>query len=515
VSAGAHLVRRGSIQLRPDPSRVILRPLLPGDELASQGVSRAQAVIERLLAMPEDEVESTLAATLASYSHRHVDLLTTFAEHYQLLAHRIPATAEISPDRAHLIGAYLTHEYSIEAAALFNPSIAAHPDQSGLAPGELRFVMTVRAVGEGHISSVEFRTGTVTAEDELHLDEPHRQLTTGRVTQSSLSTEFLRALLDEDGSAVKAESILGRLPERFSPQQLDDALASSHLDAPWPGGHDELLDHIRSVAASSYELTFPSPSELSGRVVFPGSSAESHGLEDVRLVRFVEDDGRARYFGTYTAFDGSSIAPHLIITDDFETFSMRALAGPAAKNKGMALFPRRIDGSFWSLSRWDRESISVARSPDSLRWDDPVTVLYPTRPWELVQLGACSPPIETPQGWLVITHGVGPMRTYSLGALLLDLEDPRIVLGSLDEPLMTPSPQEREGYVPNVLYSCGALVHGDTVVLPHGCSDSTIRFAFLDLPGLLARLHERPPTTSTGTSPPAPPSTTTPSIGAS
>jgi len=518
VSSGADLVRRSPILLRPDPSRVVLRPLLPGDELASQGVSRAQAVIERLLAMPENEVESTLSATVASYADRHLDLLATFREHYHLLAHRIPPTAQISPARAHLIGAYLTHEYSIEAAALFNPSIAAHPDQSGLAPGELRFVMTVRAVGEGHISSVEFRTGTVTADDDLRLDDPHRPLTTGRVSQGSMSTEFLRALLDEDGSAVKAESILGRLPEEFSPQQLDEALTSSHLDTPWPGGGDGLLDRIRTVAATSYELTFPRSSELSARVVFPSSGAESHGLEDVRLVRFAEDDGSHRYYGTYTAFDGFSIAPHLISTDDFETFSMRPLAGPAAKNKGMALFPRRIDGSFWSLSRWDRESISVARSPDSLRWGDPVTVLSPSRPWDLVQLGGCSSPLETEQGWLVITHGVGPMRTYSLGAMLLDLEDPTVVLGSLDEPLMTPHPEEREGYVPNVLYSCGALVHGDTIVLPHGCSDSTIRFAFIDLPGLLARLltprARMPDAAAPGPPPSSSTATSAPSFGA-
>ena len=489
MSAGADLVRRGSLLLRPDPSRVILRPLLPGDELASQGVSRAEAVVERLLAMPEAEVESTLAATLASYSDRHVDLLASFREHYRLLAHRIPASSEISADRAHLIGAYLTHEYSIEAAALFNPSIAAHPDQGGLAPNELRFVMTARAVGEGHVSSVEFRTGTLDSDDRVRLDEPSRRLTTGRQSQSSMSAEFLRALLGEDGSAVKAQGILDRLPEQFSPQELDDALASSHLDSPWPGSGDQLLERIRTVAASSYELTFPRSSELSARVIFPGSAAESHGLEDLRLVRFAEVDGSTRYYATYTAFDGANIAPHLISTTDFETFSMRPLVGPAAKNKGMALFPRRIGGRFWSLCRWDREAISVAHSEDALRWGAPVTLLHPGRPWDLVQLGACSSPLETAEGWLVITHGVGPMRTYALGALLLDLENPTVVLGVLDEPLMTPRPNEREGYVPNVLYSCGALIHEDTVVLPHGCSDSTIRFAFIDLPGLLARLR--------------------------
>jgi predicted GH43/DUF377 family glycosyl hydrolase len=483
------LVRRSSILLRPDACRVIAQPFLPGHELPSKGISRADSVVERLVTMPESEVANTLAATLAKCSDRHLDLKASFREHYQLVAHRIPASSAISSDRADLIGAYLTHEYSIEAAALFNPSIAAHPDQGGLAPGELRFVMTARAVGEGHVSSLEFRTGTLAANDVVRLDEARNKLTTGRMTQTSMSTEFLRDALDEDGDAVKAQSVLGRLPEQFSPQELEDVLASSELDSPRRGGDDGLLERIRRMAASSYELTFPSASDLSERVIFPGTAAESHGIEDARLVRFVDDDGSTRYYATYTAFDGSNIAPHLLSTEDFETFSMRPQVGPAAKNKGMALFPRHIGGRFWSLSRWDRESISVASSRDALRWGDPVTVLRPSQPWELIQLGGCSSPLETAQGWLVITHGVGPMRTYALGAVLLDLVDPSIVLGALTEPLMTPGPEEREGYVPNVLYSCGGLIHGETIVLPYGCSDSSIRFAFIDLPGLLARLR--------------------------
>jgi predicted GH43/DUF377 family glycosyl hydrolase len=368
--------------------------------------------------------------------------------------------------------------------------MAAHPDQCGLAPGELRFVMTARAVGEGHVSSVEFRTGVLAGKDVVRLHEARTQLTTGRMTQGPMSTEFLRDALDEDGDAVTAQSVLGRLPEQFTPQQLEDVLASSELDSPRRGGPDGLLERIRRAAASSYELTFPSTSDLSERVVFPNTGAESHGIEDARLVRFVDDDGGVRYYATYTAYDGSSIAPRLISTDDFESFSMRPQLGAAAKNKGMALFPRRIDGRFWSLSRWDRESISVASSADALRWGQPVTVLSPSQPWELIQLGGCSSPLETAEGWIVITHGVGPMRTYGLGAVLLDLDDPTIVLGTLTEPLMTAEPDEREGYVPNVLYSCGGLIHGETIVLPYGCSDSSIRFAFIDLPGLLARLRD-------------------------
>ena len=488
MSREPDLVRRSSMLLLPDACRVIVRPFLPGHELPSQGISRADAVVERLVAMPESDVEKTLAATLATFSDRHVDLRASFREHDQLVAHRIPASSAISSDRVELIGAYLTHEYSIEAAALFNPSIAAHPDQSGLAPGELRFVMTARAVGEGHVSSLEFRTGTLAANDVVRLDEAPTMLTTGRMSQSSMSTQFLRDALDEDGDAVTAQSVLGRLPEQFTPQELQDVLASIELDSPRGAGNDGLLERIRRMAASSYELTFPRASDLSARVIFPTTAAESHGIEDARLVRFGDQDGSIRYYATYTAFDGSNIAPHLLSTEDFETFSMRPQVGPAAKNKGMALFPRHIGGRFWSLSRWDRESLSVATSRDALRWGDPVRVLRPIQPWEIIQVGGCSSPLETAQGWLVITHGVGPMRTYSLGAVLLDLGDPSIVLGALTKPLMIPGPDEREGYVPNVLYSCGGLIHGETLVLPYGCSDSSIRFAFIDLPGLLARL---------------------------
>jgi predicted GH43/DUF377 family glycosyl hydrolase len=488
VSAYPGIVRRSPIVLRADARRVIARPFLPGHEL-SQGISRADSVVDRLVTMPEQDVDRTLAATLAAHSGRHADLRASFREHYQLVAHRIPLAAGISSARADLIGAFLTHEYAIEAAALFNPSIAAHPDQGGLAAGELRFVMTARAVGEGHVSSLEFRTGVLAANDVVRLDEARTRLTTGRMTQEPMSTEFLRDALDEDGDAITAQSVLGRLPDHFTPEELEDVLASSEQDSPRRGGPDGLLERIRRMAASSYELTFPRTSDLSERVIFPMTEVESHGIEDARLVRFVDEDGSSRYYATYTAYDGFSVAPHLLSTTDFETFSMRPQLGPAAKNKGMALFPRRIGGRFWTLSRWDRESISVASSPDALRWGQPVTVLRPSQPWELIQLGACSSPIETAEGWVVITHGVGPMRTYGLGAVLLDLDDPTEVLGTLREPLMTPGPDERDGYVPNVLYSCGGLTHGENLVLPYGCSDSSIRFAFIDLPGLLSRLR--------------------------
>ena len=352
--------------LLPDARRVIVRPFLPGHELPSQGISRADAVVERLVAMPESDVEKTLAATLATFSDRHVDLRASFREHYQLVAHRIPASSAISSDRD-LIGAYLTHEYSIEAAALFNPSIAAHPDQSGLAPGELRFVMTARAVGEGHVSSLEFRTGTLAANDVVRLDEARTMLTTGRMTQTSMSTQFLRDALDEDGDAVTAQSASAGC-RSSSPQELEDVLASIELDSPRRCGNDGLLERIRRMAASSYELTFPRERPVgtgdlpdhrrreprhrgrsSGAVRRPG---RKHPLlrHVHRLRRLQHRAAPAEHRGFRDLLDASQV-------------------GPAAKNKGMALFPRHIGGRFWSLSRWDRESISVATSRDALRWE--------------------------------------------------------------------------------------------------------------------------------------------------
>ena len=488
MSDDRQLVRRGDLVLRPDDRRVLALPFLPGQELPQHGISRAEAVIERLSGMSDEDVSRTLAATLEAFSERHHDLRAIFREHFGLIAHRLPDSSRVSQERSELMGAYLTQEFAIEAAALFNPSIVEHPDQDGVGPGAVRFIMSVRAVGEGHLSSIEFRTGILTADGGVELDEPGTRLTTGRATPIQMSTDFLREALDEGGDAFTAESVLRQLPARFTPDQLESVLASIEQDRNGWNRHDGLIERIRRVAASCYELTFPPGRDLSECVIRPSSAAESHGLEDARFVRFVAEDGSVTYYATYTAYDGSAIAPHLLRTDDFTSFSIRQQIGPAAKNKGMALFPRHIRGQFWSLSRWDRESISVASSPDALRWGRPVTIQSPRRPWEMIQLGACSSPLETDRGWLVFTHGVGPMRTYSIGAILLDLDDPTVVLGVLPEPLLTPNADERNGYVPNVVYSCGALVHGRSVVLPYGCSDSSIRFAFVDLPGLLDRL---------------------------
>jgi predicted GH43/DUF377 family glycosyl hydrolase len=450
------IVRRSHTEIRAHPARVISRAFDPGQEDLIRGLSRADAVVTRVLLMDEAAVARTLAETLAAYSNRHDDLRATFRRNFELIS-----TAEVlghpnySQERAELIGAYFTQEYSIEGAALFNPSIVAAPDQSGCSEGELRFILSLRAVGEGHISSIEFRSGLLGAGDAVTLDPPSPHLVTGE-----------RSLLAPTFEAVQPGYPLTSL---------------SAIDA--------ATEVLRRIIDASYQLTFPATSTLSERVLFPGTPAESHGLEDARFVRFVEDDGVVTYFGTYTAYDGANVAPHLLQTDDFITFRMRPMFGEAARNKGVALFPRRIDGVMWCLSRWDRENISVAQLDNHTGWGNARVVQTPLRPWELIQLGPCSSPIETPEGWLVLTHGVGPMRTYAIGALLLDLEDPSVVIGVLDEPLLMAAETERNGYVPNVVYSCGALIHNDVLVLPYGCSDASVRFAFIDMSELLAGLH--------------------------
>jgi predicted GH43/DUF377 family glycosyl hydrolase len=484
------MVRRGSVVLRGDPQRVITKLFLPGQEVVIDGQSRADEVIRRVLAMSEQAVSATLSSTVASFRGRHRNLGPIFNEHYRLVEHRMPTAADPSPQRRELIGAYFTQEYAVEAAALFNPSLVAHPDQRGLASGETRFIMSVRSVGEGHISSIGFRSGVLGTDDDVRFDEPGNDLITGRTSSAQMSREFLHDALAERADADLAHHILSLLPDQLDEADLDAALASNTLDRLTRASSDPISQHIRWIASCNYEIDFPSDLPFGERIIYPSSPDESHGAEDARFTRFHDDDGTITYYGTYTAFDGTQVAPRLLQTRDFTTFHSMQLLGAAAKNKGMAMFPRRVNGRYLALSRWDRESIGLATSTDTRTWTPTATIATPKAPWELIQLGNCGPPIETTDGWLLLTHGVGPVREYAIGATLLDLDDPTTVLGTLNDPILTPIGEERDGYVPNVVYSCGALVHGDSLVLPYGCSDSSIRVAFLDVAELLKKLHE-------------------------
>ncbi len=487
------LVTRTEVMLRPDPTRVVTKLFLPGQEVLIQGFSRATAVLDRVLALTDEQVDGALEQALAEFGGRHRDLAGTFGERFRLIAHRLADPASMSAQRRLLIGAYFSQEYAVESAALFNPSMVAHPDQGALPDGATRFLMSVRAVGEGHISSIEFRTGTIDGANRLSFDDPGRPLVQAVPTTTVLSkVRFIHQLSESGGDpSDAAHFVLDELPETFDRRALEEAISKLRGQRLTRGPARRAIDALESIADSQYSVEFPSDSLLSERVLMPGGPAESHGLEDLRLVRFTEEDGSTTYRGTYTAFDGRTVTPALLATTDFVTLHSQQAIGPAAQNKGMALFPRAVGGRYLALSRWDRETSSLAESADLWRWGTGPTLQLPTNPWEIVQVGNCGSPLETSEGWLVLTHGVGPVRQYGIGAMLLDLEDPSVVLGSLSEPLLTPTADEREGYVPNVVYSCGSMIHGDTVVLPYGCSDSSIRVALVDLDGLLDELRRQ------------------------
>ncbi len=483
------MVTRLGTALTADPARVLARLFVPGHELVGATESRATGVLARIRVLGEDEVRSTLRGVLARYAGRHRDLNGTLAAHYEEIAHRVPGGDSLTEERRTLIGAWFTHEYSIEAAALFNPSIVPHPDQFGLPAGHLRFVMSLRAVGEGHLSSVEFRTGVLGAGHELSLDDPGPHVETGRSSPAVHDRALFAAMLAEEGSDAESTSFLvGSLPARFAEEELERAIEALARQQVTRHGGARTAGRARRIARCSYEVAFSPRSAIAERVLWPHGPSEARGMEDARFVRVVSDDGSATYRATYTAFDGDRIAPQLIETSDFRRFRMSQLSGPAAKNEGMALFPRTIGGRHVALSRWDRENNAIATSPDGLSWGEPRTLHVPSRAWELTQTGNCGSPVETDQGWLVLTHGVGPMREYAIGALLLDLEEPSRVIGALREPLLSPRDDERDGYVPNVVYSCGALLHGDRLLLPYGASDASVRFAIVDVPLLLGRL---------------------------
>jgi predicted GH43/DUF377 family glycosyl hydrolase len=445
-------------------------------------------IIGRVLGLADAEVAVTLAATHRAFVNRHDSMAEVFSRSFEQVVNHIERPEDLSEDRRMLIGAYFSHEYSIEAAALNNPSIVPAPDQSGLEPGELRFVMSLRAVGEGHISCIEFRSGVIGSDGEPRIDDPGPQPETGTRTLSFYDKGFFTSRLMELGALNDISGpILDSLSEQFTIEEVEEAIRSQNRLAERPIAF-ETIRVIHWLASSNYSLDFDPESRLSERVIFPAGPTESQGMEDARFVQFTDDDGTVRYFATYTAFDGFQILPQLIETPDFVSFRIRTLGGIRAINKGIALFPRKIDGRFAALSRYDNESNYVMFSDTVRFWDDAERLQVPKSPWELVQIGNCGSPLETEAGWLVITHGVGPMRQYSLGAILLDLDDPRQVVGHLDEPILVPEEDERDGYVPNVVYSCGSLIHGDLLVLPYGFSDQATRIATIPIDDLLGRL---------------------------
>jgi predicted GH43/DUF377 family glycosyl hydrolase len=477
------LVTRLPLRLIADPRRVIARPFLPG------GAARIRAVIQRVRALPDEEVSSMVAALVADYRQRHKDIRGIFRQNYATANALIGEGREPNEDRRLLLGAYFTNEYSLEAVALFNPSLVAHPDQNGVPRGSLRFVMSLRACGEGHISSIEFRTGSIDAEHRVTVDPPTRFALTARPEDDALydKASYVLKLREMKAFTPLAEPILAVLDAQFTVYDLKYAIDTCR---PQSGltPYKELADSMLWLAHSNYELDFSPDADLSERVIFPVSENESRGIEDARFVRFTHEGGRATYYATYTAYNGMRVLPQLIETSDFRHFKVATLNGACVQNKGMALFPRKVSGKFMMAGRIDGENIYLLTSDNIHFWSEAKLLYAPRYAWELVQVGNCGSPIETEAGWLLLTHGVGPMRQYWLGAILLDLEDPSKVLASLREPLLVPNADERDGYVPNVVYSCGALLHGDQLFIPYAVSDSHSSIATVPLPELLARL---------------------------
>jgi len=481
-------VTRSHVRLLPDPRRCITKLYLPADHGSAEGTTRVEKVIHRILALDSDEVTDSLRELRVGFGERHLDLDGILMRGFSAVAHRVPESVELSPDAQRLIGSYFVHEYSLEGAALTNPSIVPAPDQAGAPDGCLRVIVSVRAVGEGHISSIEFRTGLVGPTGDIDVAAAGLPITGDR-RPPMFDKAMFTAKLDEMGAGDDLAGLaLSRLEDQFTMEHLDQALADLARQEASSNAVQHVIQVMRWLASSNYEITFPQASEVSERVLFPHGPTESRGMEDARLVRFIEPDGSAVYYATYTAFDGFNILPQLIETTDFRSFRIATLNGPAAVNKGIAIFPRRIAGRYAALARCNGESHYLMLSDHVRFWYDAELIQVPTRPWELMKVGNAGAPIETDAGWLVVTHGVGPMRQYALGAILLDIDDPSRVIGHLRDPLLMPVEQERDGYVPNVVYSCGSLVHSGRLVIAFGASDTSTGFATVRLDVLLAEL---------------------------
>ena len=484
----SHLaMHRHHIILQPESARVIIRPFIP-----SSG-RRLSTIIGRALALTEEEVEKELAAVHADFDSRHFDIEPVLMTHFAKVQSEIFTQRPLTRSRQLLIGALFSGEYSLEAAALFNPSIVPHPDQNGVAAGGLRFIMSLRATGEGHISSIEFREGIISPDGHIELTPVSRYVSLPEVLPNPgyRKKRFMIKLHEMGFDNECTAAVMDALAPEFTRSELAVRVASVRRES-LPLSHEtkRTLECIQWLADSNYELRFSDKLALSERILFPVSDNESNGIEDARFVRFVDDDGTVTYCATYTAYNGRAILPQLIETQDFLHFRVLTLNGGAVQNKGMALFPRRIGGRHAMLSRQDDENLFVMFSDNPHYWTDPHLILRPAEAWESVKIGNCGSPIETEAGWLVITHGVGPMRKYCIGAVLLDLDDPTRVIGRLREPLLCPVGIEREGYVPNVVYSCGSLIHGGQLILPYAMSDKATAIVSMPIVDLLKTLVE-------------------------
>jgi predicted GH43/DUF377 family glycosyl hydrolase len=479
-------IERKPVRVNPDPKRVIARFFFNGND-------RAKEVIQRVMELTEEEAFGIISPLLQEYSKRHRNITRVLNRHCSKLKNLFE---ELNIDYDSLtvylkllIGSYFTHEYSIESAAFFNPSIIEDPDQSDLEDGERRVIISFRAVGEGHISSITFRRALIDRYNNITVIPAGSYIDEAEIVRNAVYNKklfFDKAVVTQINIDVLNE-VEGKLDHHFEYANLRRILIDSQKLQ-----EDDLkkleYDKILWLADSYYEIVFSMDTDISDRVIFPISEYERKGIEDARFVKFTNDDGSPVYYATYTAYDGALIMPKLLQTNDFYNFRIMPLYGDGAQNKNLALFPRKINGKYVMISRIDGCNNYIMYSDKINIWEKPIQLQKPKFSWEFVQIGNCGSPIETEHGWLMITHGVGPMRKYVLSVSLLKLDDPAVEIGRLKEPLLVPNSEEREGYVPNVIYSCGSIIHNNKLIIPYGLSDYSTSFAEVEVEALIDRL---------------------------
>jgi predicted GH43/DUF377 family glycosyl hydrolase len=478
-------LKRTDVLIKPNNARVLVRPFEFADS------QRALRIVARVMSLTEEEVDRLVGDLFTEFHGRHQKARQFILHRYEYARQFLLTDVPLSENRKMLLGGYFTQEYALESAALFNPSMVWHFDQGGVTEGSKRFILSLRATGEGHVSSITFRSGVIDRDCKIVLDPTPRFVTTPDMETNTQYEKILfqRKLVELGFTNGFVEQVMTLVDDAFSFEQLQSAVnIIRRQQRSRMAEFDVVANAIIALGKSNYEFTFSPDQSLAERAIFPYSPSQTNGIEDSRFVQFRDDDGTVRYYATHTAFDGRVTLPELLETSDFLRFRINTLNGPEVRNKGLALFPRKINGLYAMLSRQDGENVFIMYSDMLHFWYTKQVIAKPTYPWEFVQLGNCGSPIETEAGWLVLTHGVGPMRKYSMGAFLLDLEDPTRVIGRLAEPLLAPNENEREGYVPNVVYSCGGVVHNGRLIIPYAMSDYASTFATVSLDELLAAL---------------------------
>ena len=481
------LIVRTHIQLKPDASRVLIRPFIPSD-------NRVIKIMARVASQSDTAVKEHLDKILKDFADRHIAVKETFLRRYKSVKHLQFVDLEPSYERKLLIGSYFTSEYSLESAALFNPSIVPHPDQDDLPDGSMRFIISLRAVGEGHISSVAFRCGVIDANNNIKIENPTSfvETPTPVINKEFKNSVLSQKFMDMGYRNEYSNRVFNMLPELFTFKDLKTVISDfKHRESEIFRDNAVTNENLLWIARANYDVEFTDDIPIGGRSLFPNSPSEKHGIEDARFVKFKSTNGDTRYYATTTAWDGKNILSQIIETHDFKAFKVRTLNGEAVQNKGMALFPRKIKGKYVMLSRQDNENIYLMYSHKVQFWRESKIIIKPAYPWEFYQMGNSGSPLETSEGWLVITHGVGAMRRYAIGAVLLDLDDPSKVIGRTKKPFLVPNENEREGYVPNVVYSCGSMIHNGQLILPYAMSDYASRIALVDIDMLLKKLKEK------------------------